>query len=716
MSTVILAEKPSQALAYAQAFNQSNKKDGYFEIKDPIFTDETFITFGFGHLVELAEPGHYEEKWGKWSLESLPIFPTSYDFEVATDKKKQFKIVANLLKKATTIIIATDSDREGENIAWSIIHKANAYSTDKNYKRLWINSLEKDVIRSGFQNLQPGMNYYPFYQEAQTRQIADWLIGMNGSQLYTLNLQKKNVEGTFSVGRVQTPTLYMIYQRQVAIETFKKEPFYEIEAMIKNSNGSFKGNLSPVQRFSSSEELLSYVANKNTQVGKQEGIIADIQTKDKKINSPNLFSLSGLQSKCNQLYKATASQTLKAMQGLYEAKLLSYPRTDTPYITDSEFTYLKANFDKYCDFLGSDFEMTQIEPRKRYVDNSKVQEHHAIIPTKQVASKAAFDKLDSLQQKIYALVVKTTVAMFLPDYQFEETKVQTKVSNLQFQSIGKVPKQDGWKILFQQKDQEEKEEVPTLPQVTVGERVEVNIKSAEKETQPPKQFTEGTLLTAMKTANKTVDDEEAIKILQEVEGIGTEATRASIIETLKQKKYIEVVKNKLVVTEKGKLLCQAVKEQKLLTSAEMTAKWESYLKKIGKEQGSQETFINNIKKFILHLMENVPNDINKINFKNYEEQKKVAEQKSIVGKCPKCGNNIVLKKSFYGCSNYPKCTFTLSDNFRKKKLTKTNIKDLLEGKETLVKGIKKKNQKTYNAMIKIGNQGFIEFVKFRSDV
>ena len=637
MSTVILAEKPSQALAYASALKQSTKKDGYFEIKDPLFTDETFITFGFGHLVELAEPGHYDEKWQNWKLESLPIFPDRYDFEVAKDKGKQFKIVAELLKKANTIIVATDSDREGENIAWSIIHKANAFSKDKTFKRLWINSLEKDVIRSGFQNLQPGMNYYPFYQEAQTRQIADWLIGMNASPLYTLNLQQKGVQGTFSLGRVQTPTLYLIFQRQEAIENFKKEPFFEVEASIKVNQGSFKGVLSPTQRFKTQEELLAFVSSKQAKIGNQEGIIADVQTKEKKTNSPSLFSLSSLQSKVNQLYKATASQTLKAMQGLYEAKLLSYPRTDTPFITENEFAYLKANFGKYSGFLGLDLEMVQTEPRKRYVDGSKVQEHHAIIPTKQVPTESALAKMDDLQRKIYALVVKTTVAMFLPDYLYEETKIQTKVADLLFQSIGKTPKQEGWKILFKQQTKEEKEDVQTLPLVIIGERAEVGVKSVEKETQPPKAFTEGTLLTAMKTANKTVDDEEAIKILQEVEGIGTEATRASIIEALKQKEYIQVIKNKLVVTEKGKLLCQAVESQHLLTSAEMTAKWETYLKKIGKREGNQENFINNIKKFIVHLLENVPTDIEKLNFSDYQEQKEKEAEKNIVGKCPKCG-------------------------------------------------------------------------------
>ena len=712
MTTVILAEKPSQAASYAGAFKHSVKKDGFFEIQDPIFSDETFITFGFGHLVELAEPGHYDEKWKNWALDALHIFPQQYDFQVATDKKKQFKIVSGLLKKADTIIIATDSDREGENIAWSIIHESGAFSNKKVYKRLWINSLEKDVIRSGFQNLKPGMDYYPFYQEAQTRQIADWLIGMNGSMLYTLNLRSKGANGTFSLGRVQTPTLYMIYQRQQLIEHFKKEPFYEIESLIKTTNGSFKALLSPSQRFSTKEELLSFVSSKGATIGTQPGTIKDLQTKMKKTNSPNLFSLSSLQSKINQLYKATASQTLKAMQGLYEAKLLSYPRTDTPFITDSEFQYLKANYDSYARFLSIDEPMAQDQPRKRYVDGSKVQEHYAIIPTKQVASESAFNKLDDLQKKIYLLVMKTTIAMFLPDYTYEETVIETMVSTLCFKATGKVPRVEGWKILFKADTNKESEESQTLPVVMIGEAIQAEVKSVQKETQPPKPFTEGTLLTAMKTANKTVDDEQAIKILQEVEGIGTEATRASIIETLKQKEYIKVEKNKLIVTEKGKLLCQAVESQHLLTSAEMTAKWETYLKKIGKREGNQETFIANIKKFIVHLIEHVPDDVQKLNFHTYQAEVKKETEKQTIGKCPKCGGNVVLKKAFYGCSNYPNCTFTLSDQFRKKKLTKTNLKELLVGKETVVSGIKKADKTTYNAKIKLSDTGQITFVSF----
>ncbi|WP_144772130.1 DNA topoisomerase 3 [Enterococcus casseliflavus] len=715
MTTVILAEKPNQAADYASALKHSVKKDGFFEIQDPLFSDETFITFAFGHLVELAEPGHYDEKWKNWALDALPIFPQQYDFQVAADKKKQFKIVSGLLKKADTIIIATDSDREGSNIAWSIIHKANAFNKNKTYKRLWINSLEKDVILDGFKHLKEGAEDIPAYQEAQTRQIADWLIGMNASMLYTLSLQAQGVKGTFSLGRVQTPTLYMIYQRQQLIEHFKKEPFYEIESLINTKNGSFKALLSPSQRFSTKEELLSFVSSKGAVIGTQPGTIKDLQTKMKKTNSPNLFSLSSLQSKINQLYKATAIQTLKAMQGLYEAKLLSYPRTDSPFITDSEFQYLKANYDSYARFLSIDEPMAQDQPRKRYVDGSKVQEHHAIIPTKQVASQATFDRLDDLQKKIYLLVMKTTIAMFLTDYAYEETVIETNVSALCFKATGKVPKVEGWKILFKadtNKESKNNEESQTLPAVMIGEAIQADVKSVAKETQPPKPFTEGTLLVAMMTANKTVDDEEAIKILQEIEGIGTEATRANIIETLKQKEYIKVEKNKLIVTEKGKLLCQAVESQHLLTSAEMTAKWEAYLKKIGKKEGNQETFIANIKKFIVHLIEHVPGDVQKLNFHTYQAEVQKEADKQTIGKCPKCGGNVVLKKSFYGCSNYPNCTFTLSDQFRKKKLTKTNLKDLLVGKETVVSGIKKADKTTYNAKIKLSDTGQITFVSF----
>lgn len=713
MTTVILAEKPSQALAYAQAFQKTDKKDGYFTVTDSLFPDETTITFGFGHLVELAKPSDYEDKWQKFG-ENLPIFPQDYQFQVASDKKKQFKIVKDLLQKADTIIVATDSDREGSNIAWSIIKEAKAFSKNKTYKRLWINSLEKEAIRAGFAQLKTGESDFPAYQEAQTRQISDWLIGMNASPLYTLELQKKHVQGTFSIGRVQTPTLYMIYKRQLEIENFKKEPYFEVEGNVQVPNGHFKANLEPSQRFKKQSDLMGHLEENKAHIGNQSATIQSVKTSKKSTQSPSLFSLSALQKKANSLFKISAKETLKTVQSLYEAKLLTYPRTDTPYITPNEFTYLKANIESYKDFLGVNAPTTQTEPRKRYVNGSKVQEHHAIILTKTTPTKERFEKLSMIQQKVYLLVAKTTVAMFLDNYDYEETEILTKVGQLLFKSKGQFPYNQGWKVLFESKESTtDKEKEPQLPKVTEGQEVTIDLQSKQKETQPPKPYNEGSIIITMKTAGKTVDDEEVKELLNEIEGIGTEATRAEIIETLKKREYIHSQKNQLVVTEKGKVLCQAVEGQSLLTSAEMTAKWEGYLKKIGQKQGTQEAFLTNIKKFIIHLLEHVPADIDKLDIQHYEQAKKVEQEQNIVGKCPKCEGNILKKKSFYGCSNYPNCNFTLAGDFRGKKLGKKNIEELLSGKETIVTKVKKKDSKdTYNAKVKTNEKGYIEMVGF----
>ncbi|EKL7558405.1 DNA topoisomerase 3 [Enterococcus faecium] len=719
MSTVILAEKPSQALAYASAFSSYIKEDGYFRVKDSIFHDETFVTFGFGHLVELDSPDKYKEEWKKWSLETLPIFPEQYQFSVPEDKQKQFAIVAELLQKATTIIVATDSDREGENIAWSIIHHAKAYTPDKVYKRLWINSLEKEAIRDGFMHLREGKEYLPYYEEAQTRQISDWLVGMNASPLYSLLLQEKGVNGTFSLGRVQTPTLYMIYQRQLQIDQFQKEPFFELEGNVLHPEQPFTVTLEPSQRFKAKEEVFSFTKEKNVVIGEQEATIQSVDKEQKRSVSPALFSLSRLQAKANKQFKASANDTLKAVQKLYEAKLLTYPRTDTPYITENEFGYLKSHVEKYCSFLSIDLPLTQLEPRKRYVNNKKVQEHHAIILTKQVPTNEQFQSLSSLEQKIYLLVARTTVAMFLPDYEYEETIVKVSVGELLFQTKGQVPTVQGWKELFQNKKEDTKTETKEdtenqtkLPKISSNETVTLSIGIVEKETTPPKPYTEGTLITAMKTAGKTVDDENEQEILKEVEGIGTEATRASIIEALKNKKYIELQKNNLLMTAKGNVLCQAVSGEKLFTSAEMTAKWEEQLKRIGQREGTQEHFLTNIKKFLVHLIKEVPSFVSELDLTSYQEARSEERKAMSAGSCPKCEGVLLERKDFYGCSNYPTCHYTLTNNFRHKKLTKKNIQELIEGKETMVTGIKTKEKKTYDAIVRQNENGYLEFVSF----
>ncbi|MGM9902456.1 DNA topoisomerase III [Enterococcus sp. 10A9_DIV0425] len=699
MKTVILAEKPSQAKAYAETFKKRKKQDGYYEISDPLFPGEVTITYGFGHLVEMVPPGEYEERWAKWSLNNLPIFPENFKYTVPADKRTQFAIVKRQLQSADTIIIATDSDREGEAIAWSIIQQAKAFTKKKQYLRLWVNSLEKEAIYEGFKHLRPAEMFFSKYKEAQARQHADWLIGMNGSPLYSLLLQQKGIDGSFSLGRVQTPTLYMIYQLQEEIRRFKKEPYFEGEAQIKSQQGQFLGKIEPKQTFKTAEELVSAIEKQGAHLGKQEGRILQVTKKEKQQSSPRLFSLSSLQSKMNQLMKASAKATLDAVQGLYESKFLSYPRTDSFYITENEHQYLVQHLQRYKEFLGiSDVVTPETYAKKRYVDANKVQEHHAIIPTKTIPTKERFAKLSRLEQAIYLQVMRTTLAMFAENYRYEETVILTGVNELRLKSIGKRPINQGWQAILTAKSKKTTEG-QLLPEVFENEPVVVDLRSLEKETQPPKPYNEGTLITAMKTAGKTLDNEEAQEILKEVEGIGTEATRASIIENLKQRHYIEINKNDIRVTAKGITLCKAVSGESLLTSAEMTARWEAYLKKIGNREGKPEVFLENIKKFILHLLEAVPEQVQKVDLKEEQEglrQIQVLEKKNDqLGTCPKCKKGIVM---FYPkivtCSN-KECDFKLWPTVAKKKLTKTNLRELLtKGKTSkVVKGFTGKKGK-----------------------
>ncbi len=537
MRTVILAEKPSQAKTYAECFERFTTIKGAYKVSDPLFSDETIITYAVGHLVNLIAPDQYNEKWKTWSLEHLPIFPEEYRYEVSKDKQEQFSLVKSYLQSAQTIIIATDCDREGEAIAWSILHFCGL-TTGKKFKRLWINSLEKDVVYQGFQQLREPAESYLRYKEAQSRQIADWLVGMNASPLVSLSLQKKGIKEGFSVGRVQTPTLYMIYELQERINSFKKEKYFEGKATIKTGNGCFQAKLEPNVSFPIQDDLEAYLQSKGTSLGKSDGQIFRVTKEDKATASPRLYSLSSLQSTMNKQMKAGAKQTLQAVQGLYEAKLLTYPRTDSSHITTNEHQYLVEHLEAYKEFLDlQESETTNLTPNVRYVNNQKVVEHYAIIPTKNVASKEEIRQFSPLQQAIYENVLRVTVTMFADKYQYEETVIQTKINQLVVKAAGQVPKKMGWRDILLQKPTEE-----ILPEVSEGDIVQADLAAVEKETKPPIPYTEGTLLTAMKTAGKTVDDEKAQEILKEVEGIGTEATRADIIETLKRKEYIVVKK------------------------------------------------------------------------------------------------------------------------------------------------------------------------------
>lgn len=702
--TLILAEKPSQAQAYAESFGKFSKKDGYI-ILNP---SNDIITWGFGHLIELASPEEYRDEWKKWSIEELPIIPQNFKFKVGQGKAKQFNVVKKLLNEADRIVIATDSDREGESIARSIINQAKA--GNKEIKRLWINSLEADEIQKGFSNLRDGKDFYSSYVEAQTRQISDWLVGINLSRMYTLSLQKKGIsEGVFSVGRVQTPTLYMIYTRQKEIENFVPEPFFEMQATVTAENGVFKAKYN--KKFPTKKELQDLI-KKHQLLASNPGVISAVETKRIAQPSPLLFSLSDLQSLINKKYKVSPSDTLKHVQSLYEAKLVSYPRSDCRHITDSEFRYLLERIDGYQGVLNYTIEQPNTSKRKRYVNGSKVQEHYAIIPTKKVPTQKDLGKLTSIQKEIYFIILKRTMAMFETDYKYDETTITVDIKGLPFTSKGRTILDRGWrKLEYSDSKKPDKEESTELPLVQKNETVKADLATSEGSTSPPKAYTEGTLITAMKTCGKELENAEEKEILNATEGIGTEATRANVLETLKKQHYIEIQKNNVTVTQKGTILCQAVGNT-LLSSPEMTAKWETYLKKIKKEEGTQQAFLDNIQKFIHHTLESSTQVIDSRDWSTHTTS--LNQTKQVIGKCPVCGQTIVDKGKFYGCSGYSNgCTFTLPKRYIGKLLSEATIKKLLMTKETpLLKGFKKKTGQTFSAALLLTEDYKLTFKPF----
>ncbi|WP_301108609.1 type IA DNA topoisomerase [Sporosarcina sp.] len=710
MKPVILAEKPSQAKAYADAFT-SRKHDGYMEISPcQTFPEGAFLTWGVGHLVELKEPHTYNPSWKRWSLGSLPILPERYEFQVAQGKYKQFQVVKQLIRGTNMVINACDVDREGSNIFYSIYYMTGA--RNQTIKRLWINSLEADEVRKGFENLRDNEKDLQLYEEAKARQISDWLVGMNASRLYTLLLKAKGIQQVFPIGRVQSPTVYLIYQRQREIETFVSEPFFEAEALFTAANGTYKGKAKLKEP---KRELIAEALNSRNITKRSPGTISELTNTDKRMPPPQLHSLSTLQATANRRWKASPATVLKTMQTLYEKKLVSYPRTDTRHITPSEFNYLAASVEKYQEVIGQTFEIASRTPKKRYVDSSKVQEHYAIIPTKKLPTAAAIAKLAPLERNLYEEVVRTALAMFHRDYLYTETKVTTDVNGLPFFTTGKTERDKGWKELFSAPKKTKDTEEPALPPLEQHETVQSEIGIKEGATQPPKPYTEGQLIAMMKTCGKLVEDQSETDILKEIEGLGTEATRSGIIETIKRHGYISVTKNIVSITDKGRVLCQAI-EGSLLASPSMTAKWETYLKKIGNGDGTGQHFLGSVSKFIEKLLEDVPVQLEKqtidIVLPPSPSSNRSSYTATEVAPCPRCKNGmIVARKSFYGCSNYKNgCKQTFPGLFLKKKLTVPQVKLLCtKGKTNVIKGFTSADGKKFDASLEF-KEGKLELV------
>lgn len=714
--TVIVAEKPNQGKLYAEAFEVAKREQTHIELKPcSIFPAGAIITWGIGHLVEIALPGEHDEKWANWNLDHLPVAPKQYNLKVADSKKAQFNAVKKLLKEADMIYNACDIDREGSNIFYLILKVAGI--SNKPIKRLWINSLEVEEIRKGFQQLQSNEKDVLMHQEAHARQIADWLVGMNGSPLYSLLLQKQGLRETLSIGRCQSPLVMMIYDREQQIKNFVSKPFYELQGKFTTS-GQLGYTGKAKLKVNSREELNAFLLENRLPLNvSQEATITSVEKHLKGTKAPRLHSLSTLQAVANKKWKYSPKMVLDTMQRLYEARIVTYPRTDCNFITEAEFAYLAQNVGQYQQLVQMSFN-ANTTPNKRYVDNTKVQEHFAIVPTKTIPSNSTLSNLSEAERNIYEEILRTTLAMFHSDYMYEETVITTTVNGIEFYTKGKVEVDLGWKVLFikdpvSEKPEKEGEEQNVLPAVLQNEVVSAMVVEKEGFTMPPKPFTEGQLIDLMKTAGKTLDlDEEDAAILKEVEGIGTDATRSNIIETVKQKGYISITKNIVSVTPKGEVLCKALANSNV-GSPILTAKWESKLRLIGQGKLTLESFVEDINQYILEMIQEANRNIT--NNETLNSSIVSAQSKNDIGMCPVCSaGKMVDRGTFIGCDQYKNgCNFSISRTIAKKKLTDKAIKDLLEKKKTsVIKGFTSSKNTKFDAMLVVkDNKIQFEFAK-----
>ena len=562
---LVIAEKPSVALSIAKVIGAKNKKDGYYE------GNGYRVSWCVGHLIQMANPDSYDEKYAKWNIDDLPIIPSEYQYEVAKATKKQFNTLKKLMndKEIDTVINACDAGREGEAIFRLVYLQA---SCKKKMKRLWISSMEDSAIKDGFDKLKDGKDYDNLFESAQARAVADWLVGMNISRLYSC-LYKQN----YSVGRVQTPTLSMIVKRDDEIANFKKEKYYTVELELDG----FTLSTERINSLEVAEQL------KNLIEGRIE--IADIIQKEKIIKPDLPFDLTTLQRECNKYFGYSAKQTLDYAQSLYEKKLITYPRTDSRYLTEDMITSTVNNI------LGkNDFDTERI---KIVFNSKKVTDHHAVIPTVSSLSED-ISKLPESEAKVYRLISNKFHASVGYSLTQNTTKIVAEFDGFEFTSTGNVIKEEGFtKYLKEYKSKKNEESV--LPEVNVGDVLEIKEKEIkEKYSQPPKHFTEDTLLKAMELAGSDAL-EKGVEV--EREGLGTPATRAGIIENLIYKEFIERDKKNLIATPKGKSLIEIVADN--FKSAEMTAQWEMELSEIVQGKSSKKEFLEKIEEQIKHTVE-----------------------------------------------------------------------------------------------------------------
>lgn len=661
---VCIAEKPSVAKDIARILGATNSHQGYME------GNGYQVTWTFGHLCTLKEPNDYTEMWKHWSLSSLPMIPQRFGIKLIDDDgiKRQFAVIERLMQSADGIVNCGDAGQEGELIQRWVMQKAGAKCP---VKRLWISSMTDEAIREGFASLKDQNEYQSLYIAGLSRAIGDWLLGMNATRLYTLKYgQNRQI---LSIGRVQTPTLALIVNRQKEIDSFEPEPYWVLATVYRDTTfTATKG------KFSTKEEGEAAFAT----IADKPFTVTAVQKKNGTEAPPRLFDLTSLQVECNRKFSYSAETTLKLIQGLYERKLTTYPRVDTQFLSDDIYPKcpsILSGISKQYEALMEPLKGKKLPKSKRVFDTSKVTDHHAIIPTGVPATG-----LTDMERNVYDLIARRFIAVFYPDCKFSTTTVLGTVEDVEFKATGKEILSPGWRDVYAQQnataddDERKGDEERTLPTFVKGESGPHVPTLSEKWTTPPKYYTEATLLRAMETAGKFVEDETLRAALKE-NGIGRPSSRAGIIETLFKRHYIRRERKNLVATATGIELIDTIHEE-LLKSCELTGIWEKRLRDIEHKKDDAADFINGLKQQITEIVNDVlrDNSNRRVTTLSEEDLKKKAKKKAapkkkaatsttstdtptatstndpLVGTtCPVCGKGTIIKgKTAYGCSRW----------------------------------------------------------------
>ncbi len=652
-----ITEKPSVAKDIAAILGANVRRDGYYE------NEQYKITWTYGHLCTLKEPADYTEHWKRWSLSTLPMIPQKFGIKVIDEQsiKRQFHVIESLISEAEMVINCGDAGQEGELIQRWVMQKAGIKCP---VYRLWISSLTDESIREGFKQLKPEKEFDNLYYAGLSRAIGDWILGLNATRLYSLKYSEPGK--VLSIGRVQTPTLSLVVQRQHDIDNFVSEDYWEIKTLYRGT--TFNSVAGRYKTEDAANEAMSRISDYPI-------TITDVQGKSGKEAPPRLFDLTSLQVECNKRWGWTADESLKLIQILYEKKVTTYPRVDTTYLSDDIYAKVPEilrRMQPYAQWTEA-LLATKLPKSKKVFDNSKVTDHHAIIPTG-VSPSVLYGN----EKKLYHIIALRFISVFYPDCEFHTTTVMAKINEVEFKATGKVITEPGWRAIYAHSNEygakeSDKEEDNILPEFSAGESGPHKPSLLKKATQPPKYYTEGSLLRAMESAGKTVDDEELRDALKE-NGIGRPSTRAAIIETLFKRNYIRRERKNIVATRAGIELISLINEE-LLKSAKLTGLWENKLRRIERGEYSAAEFIAELKTLISGIVNSVMQDIEYRRIVIETNNKKVAETKTdqqskprakritkleqIV--CPICKQGHILAgRTAYGCTRFKEgCQFRL---------------------------------------------------------